>query len=383
MNNLLSHRGRRTLISGLFLLTAGLVLNGCAEKAEPVNADGYPFFLGTYTEGRSEGIYRYRLNHDGSLDSLNLAARSTGPSFLAMGPAREILLAVNEVDVRGSGTVEAWRIMGDTLAFVNRAQTGGAHPCYVTANADGWVLTANYSGGSTALHRLGEDGSLSPLLSTLKHEGSGSHPRQAAPHAHSAYFDPGTENGVISVDLGSNDLKFSQINIQKNELEYRSEALLKMAEAAGPRHLAIRAGGKFLYVVNELNSTVTVVRREPDSSYRALRSHSTLPADFEGVNYCADIHLSPDHRFLYVSNRGHNSIAVFAVSDADGSLRAVAHESVRGDWPRNFAITPDGEFVLVANQKSENIVSFKREANTGKLSYLNSISAPTPVCILF
>ena len=328
-------------------------------------------------------IYRYRLNADGSLDSLGLAGRTTGPSYLAMGPAREVLLAVNEVDVRGSGTVESWRILGDTLAFINRSETGGAHPCYVTVNADGWVLTANYSGGNTALHRLREDGTLSPLLSTLEHEGGGSHPRQTAPHAHSAYFDPGTPRGVISVDLGSNDLKFSLIDILNNRLDYREQPVLRMAEAAGPRHMAVRAGGAVLYVVNELNSTVTVVRRDVDSSYAAGPSLSTLPADFSGTNYCADIHLSPDHRFLYVSNRGHNSIAIFAVSDADGSLRPVAFESVRGDWPRNFAITSDGAFLVVANQKSKNIVSFKRDGNTGKLSFIDSISAPTPVCILF
>lgn len=361
-----------------------LLLASCQPKSdmkEPEN-DAYSFFVGTYTDGASQGIYKYELQKDGSLERIGLAAFSDNPSFLAMSADRRFLVAVNEINQDGSGNIESFLIEGDSLKQISRSSSGGAHPCFVSVNKSGFVLTANYTGGNVGLLRLNTQGSLTPLLDVQQHSGKGTTQRQEAPHAHSAWFE---YNGlkVISVDLGTNQLWFSQLDTAARKLLPSNPYKLNMAPGAGPRHLAFHPNGHWIYVVNELDATVTLLVKSDDGTYKVSDSISTLPSDFSEPNTCADIHISSDGKFVYASNRGHDSIVIYEVNAENGQLKWLGHQGTHGSGPRNFSLSPDENYLLVANQYTHNIASFKRDKNTGLLAYVAQIDAPTPVCILF
>lgn len=360
-----------TLI-GLFLLC------GCQN-----NRENQPFYVGTYTNGMSEGIYKYLLKADGSLEKVGLAAKTDNPSYLAKSADKRYLLAVNELNSEaGTGTVESYLISGDTLLFLNCSSSGGADPCFISINKFGYIMTANYNGGNVGLLRLNKNGQLSPLLDLQQHTGKGTTDRQKEAHAHSAWFVP-KGNGVISADLGSNELWFATLDTVEKKLFPSEQEKLAMVDGAGPRHLAFHPNGKWIYVINELNSTVSLVKKSNDEKYKLDSSYSTLPLDFTGTNLCADIHISRDGKFIYASNRGHNSIAIYTVNTVDGSLKLIATESTHGKWPRNFSLSPDEDYLLAANQNSNNIVSFKRDKVTGLLTFVMQLESPSPVCILF
>lgn len=334
------------------------------------------FYVGTYTDGISEGIYKYSISAEGILDSVGLVAQSVNPSFLTFSSDKKYLLACNEVDTNnGEGSIESFEVGKDKLSFIDRKTSGGAHPCFITISDKRDVLVANYSGGNIGLLKLSTDGSLSNLLFVEEHNTD----TLVKAHAHSAWFIPNS-NDVVSVDLGTNELWFSEIVDSKLVPSVQNK--ITMEVGAGPRHLTMHPKGWF-YVVNELNSTVSLVAKNNEGVYELKKSTSTLPSDYQDKSYCADIHLSEDGKFLYASNRGHNSIVVFSVNDLSGELTVVEFESVKGDWPRNFTITDDGRYLLVANQKSNNIVSFKRDAKKGTLEFVSEINAPSPVCLLF
>ena len=222
---------------------------------------------------------------------------------------------------------------------------------------------------------------MSKLLNIQQHVGKGTTDRQQGPHAHSVWFHP-TKKEVISVDLGTNQLWFSTVDTKNNELVSTPQKTLEMAPGAGPRHLTFHPNHKWFYVLNELNNTVSLVK-EKDQTYFIDTTISTLPEDFKAYSKAADIHISKDGKFLYASNRGHHSIVIYAVDSENGHLTTVGYQSVIGNNPRNFSLTPNEEFLLVANQDTDNIISFKRNSVTGKLSLVDEVSAPTPVCILF
>ena len=365
------------------VLLALFLLGACQPSGEE-NAKSklYTFYVGTYTNGESKGIYRYQLEPEGIMHSYGLAAPADNPSFLAMSGNRDFLLAVNEIDSNGTGMVTSFRIQADTLRQLSQSPSGGAHPCFVSINAKGYVLAANYSGGNTGLLRLKENGRLSDLLDVEQHSGSGTTSRQKHPHAHCAWFEA-EGNGVVSADLGTNELWFSMLDTAKQILKPADPQKLAMSPGAGPRHLAFHPQKPLIYVMNELNSTVTMVRKTSGGNYQKKGSISTLPEDYDGKNTGADIHISNDGRLVYASNRGHNSLAIFRADPKTGRLQSVGHQSTHGKWPRNFSLSPDGKYLLVANQHSNNLVAFKRNASTGLLKYLNQIQAPSPVCILF
>ncbi len=341
------------------------------------------FFVGTYTDTISKGIYTYTLSEKGKLEKVGLAAVSENPSFLTKSADSNYLLAVNETNSNdGSGTVESFQINGDSLTFISRSSSGGAHPCFITVNKNGNVLTANYTGGNVGLLQLNSEGKLSDLLDVQQHTGKGTKKQQNAPHAHAAWFEVNSNN-IITVDLGTNELWFSKIDTLQQKLQFTEPKTLKMDEGAGPRHLSFHPNGKWLYIINELNSTVSLVNKTAANTYEKITSFSTLPKNYTEESYCADIHISSDGKFLYASNRGHNSIAIFSINSEDGSLQAIAHQSTKGNWPRNFALSPDENYMLVANQHSNNLVSLKRDKNTGLLVFVDEINAPSPVCILF
>jgi len=272
--------------------------------------------------------------------------------------------------------VVAFEILGDSLRRINNEKTLGAHPCHIGIAADGkFLAVSNYTGGSVAIFKLGKNGELIPNPQFIDHKVLDS---ASTSHAHSAKF---TENELFVADLGLDAvLRYTLKN--ENWVPYQQPPL-EMAPKAGPRHFTFGQEGKFLYVINELNSTITVLERKADYSFNELETLSTLAPDFQGESFCADIHLSKDGKFLYGSNRGENTIVIFEVDQTTGKLGLVGRESVNGDWPRNFGIDPSGNFLLVANQRSNNISVYKRNAGDGTLSFLHEVQMPSPVCLEF
>lgn len=343
------------------------------------------FYVGTYT---NEGIFRYGIdNLTGKLYSDGLAATSINPSFLALSQDKRYLLAVQETHDSANhfmGKVESFEILENgKLSLVNRVSSGGADPCFVAVNQEGLILAANYSGGSVATFQLENDGWLSEALDVVNHYGSGPNSaRQESPHVHSAYFEPGGDR-IFVVDLGTDQVNVYVAEQESGKLRPFKNPGIAISPGSGPRHLAFHPNGRFLYVVNELTSSVTVVEVFKKGGFGLVETVSALPEKYSDENTCADIHFSPDGRFLYVSNRGLNSIAIFQVDRKSGKLLQVGQEATRGVMPRNFVISPDGKFLLVANQKTDNIVSFRRDENTGQLTFLDEIAATKPVCLLF
>jgi 6-phosphogluconolactonase len=366
----------------LFVLLI-LLMSGCQNATNPNEGRNTEnlFFVGTYTDSTSWGIYACKLTGD-SLAPLKLAAQTINPSFLALSQDKQHLLAVNEINQNGSGTIESYQVSGDSLLFVSRSTTGGAHPCFVTVNPDGYVLVANYSGGNVGLLTIDRSGNLSPLLDVQQHIGHGITSRQEGPHAHSAWFVPDV-NQVVSVDLGTDELLFSSIDTVAQKLMSSTPNKYTMEPGDGPRHLAFHPTHDWIYVINELSCTVTQLQKTKQNTYHKIMTVSTLPDDYTEPNTCADIHISADGKFLYASNRGHNSIAIYQINQIDGSLTLLNIESTRGDGPRNFTLTPDGSQLLVANQNTNNLVLFHRNRETGLLTYVSEVKAPNPVCILF
>jgi len=361
-----------------------LVLTSCkTNKNNPLDENmNYQFYVGTYTNAESKGIYKYLLQKDGNLKQIGLSAISDSPSFLTMSADKKYLIAVNEINIDGVGTVESFLITDDSLKFISRSSSGGAHPCFVAVNEAGYVLTANYTGGNVGLLKIDDKGNLSDVLDLQQHSGSGGTERQKAPHAHSAWFEPNSNN-VISIDLGTNELLFSYLDSNAQKILPSNPHKIKMESGAGPRHLAFHPQGKYIYVANELDCTVTLLKKSNNDKYQIINSVSTLPVGYTEPNTCADIHISSDGKFLYASNRGHNSIAIFEVDINSGNVTLIANESTRGNGPRNFSLSPDENHLLVANQLTKNIVSFKRNKANGLLNLITEIEAPTPVCILF
>lgn len=355
---------------------------GCNSQEKPKEkTKNISFYVGTYTTKDSKGIYKYSLSSTGKLKKIGLVAKTENPSFLTKTKDNKTLLAVNEINNNGTGKVSSYAIEKDSLRFISSRESGGAHPCFVTVNKAGYVLVANYSRGTIGLLQTDSNGKLSELLDIQQHTGKGITERQEAPHAHTTRFHP-TKHEIISIDLGTNQLWFSKIDSIKNKLVFSKQKTLNMALGAGPRHLEFHPNNKWMYVLNELNNTVSLVK-VAEKNYFIDASISTLPNDFTEFNNSADIHMSNDGKFLYASNRGHNSIVIYQINQKNGHLQLVDFQSTLGKTPRNFSLSPDNQYLLVANQNSNTIVSFKRDAITGKLDFDSKINAPTPVCILF
>lgn len=354
----------------------------CQSKLNKEREEKKPssFYVGTYTEKGSKGIYKYVLEENGFLKKTALVATTKNPSFLAITKDRKTLLAVNEVNENETGFVSSYAIEKDSLRFVNHTASGGAHPCFITVDKNGNVLVANYTGGNVGLLKANARGKLSELLSIQQHKGKGTTPRQEAPHAHSTWFHP-SKKEIISVDLGTNQLWFSKIDtLQK--LQFSAPKTLNMPVGAGPRHLEFHPNNKWMYVLNELNNTVSLVK-EKGNNYVVAISISTLPEDFTAFSKAADIHISKDGKFLYASNRGHNSIVIYKINPQNGHLKLVGFQSVLGETPRNFSLSPNNNYLLVANQNSNTLVSFRRNETSGGLTFIHKIAAPTPVCLVF
>ncbi len=370
------------------LIIALFALVSCKEKKKETVVESeeitpvQKFYVGTYTGEDSKGIYRYALHADGSLEQIGLSSVSNNPSFLIKSSDGNYLIAVNELDEDGTGYVESFKVEGDKLQSLSKSISGGAHPCHIVVTKGGHILVSNYTGGNVGLLKLDATGKLSDLLFLEEHTGNEKIEGQDVSHAHSAQFY-GDGKDILVADLGTNELWFSTLDTESNKLVSAKPQKLLMEKGAGPRHTVFHPNQKWLYVVNELNATITRVAKNKNGFFGKKESISTLPEGYNEDNFCADIHISSDGKFVYASNRGHNSIGIFSVNQKTGELSSVGNESTRGDWPRNFSLSPNGDFLLVANQNTNNIVSFKRNSETGLLTFVAEIEAPKPVCILF
>jgi len=362
----------------IILVISAIMLLGTACKEKPKPMPTATLFVGTYTNGDSEGIYTYSFDSNtGVLENRQLMAKLPNPSFLVFSKDKEHLYAVQETadfDSLGGG-VTAFKLKDDVLELQNSFGTQGAHPCHVALSGEGELAVSNYTGGNLALFQLNSDGSLGGNPQVIDHKILDS---TKAAHVHKAHFN---SNGLFVTDLGLDAVKRYQ---KKNGgWETASQSTIEMPEGAGPRHFTFSTDKKFLYIINELNATITVMELDKQGGYNPIQSKSTVAADWEGVKSCADIHLSPDGRFLYGSNRGENTLVIFAVDKATGKLDFIAREGVGGDWPRNFTIDPSGSYLLVANQKSDNITVFARDREKGTLNFLTEVTTPAPVCLVF
>ncbi len=363
-----------------------------ACRAPRVPAGELLVYVGTYTTGKSEGIYLYRLNlSSGELKHVSTTRGVINPSFLVLAPSRRYLYAVNEVgDFAGrkSGAVSAFAVDQRTgeLRLLNQQPSLGADPCYVDVDAGGrFVLVANYTGGNVTVLPVQGDGSLGEATDMRQAQGSSvNRERQEGPHAHCIVLDP-TNRFAYQCDLGTDKIMIFRFDARNGKLLPNEQPRVQVKPGAGPRHLAFDLSGEYVFVLNELHSTVTTFRRDLDKGgLKELQTLSTLPKGFTGTNTSADIHVSPDGRFLYCSNRGHDSIAIFTIDSRRGALTSVGHDFTRGMTPRNFAIDPTGRFLLVANQKSDNIVVFRPDQKTGRLSSTGQLAqVPSPVCLKF
>ena len=357
------------------------------------------FFVGTYTEpitfgtgevfeSRGRGIYRGTFNPESGEAALLGVTEVHKPSYLTFGPSRNVLYAVNETDTyRGitSGAVSAFAVDQDaTLTSLNQRPSYGADPCYLSVDRAGaFVFVANYSSGSVSVFPIQEDGSLGEVGDTVQHgdSGRGPHPvRQDGPHAHAATL---SGKFVYVPDLGLDRVMVYELETQ-GTLKPAKQPFTEVKPGAGPRQIVFSPDG-YAYLLNELNATVSVYRHDKDSgALQEVQTLSTLPEGFEGDNICAEVQLSPLGKFLYSSNRGHDSIAIFKVNEADGQLTSIGHQSSGGKTPRHFTISPGGGYMLVANQDSDNLVIFRRDEGTGRLEATGqSLEIPSPVCVMF
>jgi 6-phosphogluconolactonase len=347
-------------------------------------------YVGTYTEKDSKGIYRFSLSlEDGSMGNLELAAETPNPSFLAVHPSQEFLYSVNEVDKfdgKRSGSVTAFALNAATgnLTKLNEQASGGVGPCHLVVDREGThALTANYGSGSAAVIALNKDGKLGEITSTVQHQGNGADPgRQSGPHAHSINLDTMNHFAFVA-DLGLDKILVYRYSGRKGTLEPNTPPAFATAPASGPRHFAFHPNGRFAYAINELNSTVTALAYDyQHGTLKELQSLSSLPADFKGRSFPAEVQVHPSGKFLYGSNRGHNSIAIFAIDPVRGTLTPQGHQTHHIKNPRNFGIDPTGQFMLVANQDGNSVVCFRIEAKTGALTPVGGdLAIPKPVCI--
>ncbi len=377
-----------------FLQTAaglGLALAGWPFPPTPSAAARHRVYFGTYTRGASEGIYTAMFDtRKGSLTDVRLAAASENPSFLAISPDRRFLFAVNELgtyDGTPGGAVSAFTIDPSTgdLRFLNQQPSRGAHPCHIVTDRTGrWALVANYSGGNLAVLPIGADGRLEPPTTVVQHEGrSVNERRQEGPHAHSIHLDAGNRY-AFAADLGIDRVMSYRWDARTGALTPNTPPGLATAPGAGPRHFAFHPSGRYAFVINELDSTLSALRYNAQAGeLTMLDTVSTLPESFAGESTCADVRVSQNGRYVYGSNRGHDSIAAFAFDTRGERLTPIGHTPTGGATPRNFNLAPGGRFLLAANQNSDTVVTF-RIGRRGRLSDpVHTADVPTPVCIDF
>jgi 6-phosphogluconolactonase len=365
----------------------------------------HPFvYVGTYSEpilfgtgqvvqGKGKGIYLFRFDAEkGALEPLAVKEGVRNSSYLAFDPARKFLYCVNEFkkyEGMASGAVSAFRINPETgvLTYLNTKASHGTDPCHLIVDKTSKnVLVANFASGSVCVLPIDEEGALKEASCVIQHKGSSVDPkRQAGPHAHAVELSADNRYAFVP-ELGGDMVMIYVLDAAKGKLTPNAnQPFVKTAPGAGPRQLVMHPDGKLAFLINELNSTMTSYRYDAaKGTLTEIQTLSTLPADFKGQSTCAEVQIHPSGRFLYGSNRGHDSIVIYAVDAESGKLTLVGHESTRGEIPRNFVVNSSGEFLAAANQDSDNVVMFRIDQATGKLSPTgNVVEAGTPICVRF
>jgi 6-phosphogluconolactonase len=383
----------RRFFASLLIILAPLLLSVGRATGDNSKASQYFAFIGTYTaKTDSRGLYSFHFDSStGRLTAMALAAPAQDPSFLTVASNEKYLYAVNELSEfngKKSGAVTSYSLdpKSGKLTQLNQVPSGGADPCYVSFDQTGrYLLVANYTGGSVSTFPIAPDGRIGPASAFVQHTGSGPNKeRQEGPHAH--YIATSADNRfVFVVDLGLDEVVVYRFDPAKGSLTPNDSPFAKLAPGAGPRHMAFHPNGKFAYVLNEVNSTVTAFAYDSKSgSFSTLQTLSTIPNDFTAHNDTAEIVVHPSGKFLYASNRGRDSIAEFTIDPAKGTLALAGDFPTQGKTPRNFALDPTGKFLLAANQESNNIVIFRIDPSSGALTAAGHFAkVPAPVDIVF
>lgn len=376
--------------ASFYLTLLAILLIACNEPTNETQSIEMPeqeiLYIGTFSQRGSQGVYSYtfdRQNH--SFAPFQTTSTPESPSFLALTPDQHYLYTVNREGIEADsplGSVSAFAIEPQTgkLDSINQVSSMGTAPCHIVMDdAAQWIFVSHYGNAVLSIFPINEDGSIGSVADTVQLKGSSVNAdRQQAAHAHAIQLIPGTPY-FAAADLGSDKIWFYEWS--DGEIKAAPLAFIPTPPGSGPRHFRFR--GNLLYVAEELTSTVSVCKLDiAGGTFEDLQHLSTLPEDFEGTSYVADIHFSPDGRFAYISNRGHNSLAIFSVDATTGKLSIAGFESTRGDHPRNFMIDPQGDFVLVANMNTDDIWYFERNQETGLLSPTETkIEVPAPVCL--
>lgn len=355
-------------------------------------------YVGTYTtrlghvDGKAEGIYTYRFEGaSGKLTQIGLTPGVVNPSFLTTDPQQRYLYAVSEVkeyNGQSGGAIYAYAIdrSSGALTYLNEQPTRGTDPCHLSVDATGnYVLVANYSGGSVIIYPIQRDGRLGDASDFVQHAGSSINPRrQEGPHAHSFMIAP-DNRFAYAPDLGMDKVMIYRLDLANGKLLTGEQLWVRTAPGGGPRHFDFHPSRKFAYSNLEIGNQVTVFAYdESRGTLFELQTVPTIPSDWQGTSHTADLHVHASGKFLYCSNRGHDSIAIFAIDQSTGKLTLLGCESTQGRTPRNFAIDPSGSWLLAANQDSSTIASYRIDLQSGRLTPTGQLTAaPTPVCLKF
>ncbi len=381
-------RTRRTFLSSF----AGLPLAPAVFAMQKTSSKGkFIAYIGTYTGQKSKGIYAYRFDAaTGETEPLGVVAEVPNPTFLAIDPTNRYLYAaleINNFQGKRAGAVAGFAIDAATgkLTAINQVSSGGPGPCFVGVDKTGKdVLVANYGGGSVAVCPIGPDGKLSEATAFIQHTGSSVNPRrQREPHAHSINLSP-DGRFAIAADLGLDKMLVYRFDAAKGTLAPNDPPFAALKPGSGPRHFAFHPNGKFGYTINELLSTVTAFSYDAaKGAFTELQTISTLPEDFSGNSSTAEVQVDAAGKFLYGSNRGHDSIAVFSIAK-NGTLTPVERVSTQGKTPRNFRMDPTGAYLFAANQDTDNVVLFRVDRKTGRLTPTGKqLEVGRPVCVKF
>ena len=379
------NRNKNPLYSGmrkntLLVLLVTFYFVSCAQKNENY------LLIGTYTSGKSEGVYVYRFNSEtGDFDSVSMI-KTSNPSYLAVSPDEKFVYAVNENADKGSGgkvSSFAFDKQQGKLSFIDQQPSAGDDPCYVSVDKKNkWITVANYTSGTLSVLPIKDNGGLDPATTVIQQTGySVNTERQTSPHMHCAIFSNDNKY-LFAADLGTDKVMVYSFDEKTGKLTDATSPFIMVKAGAGPRHLTFHPNNKYAYLVEELTGTISAYSYK-NGTFALLQNASALPPDYMGSIGSADIHVSADGKFLYASNRGEsNTIAIYKIDQKNGSITLVGHQSTLGKTPRNFNFDPSGNFLLAANQDSDDIVIFKVDKKTGLLSDSGKrIKAGNPVCI--
>lgn len=366
-----------------------IVFYSCTKTPEKTHKE--ILYVGTYSVRGSQGIYVYEFNRDSlTLKLIQTVNHLSDPSYLTVSPDGKFLYAANGGTVNDSlhwGSASAYKINPESgkLTHMNDRTSFGSDPCHIEIDHTGHViLMTNYNNAVLTSYILNDDGSISDQYQVFHETGSSIvTSRQSEAHVHSSLFTPDNKY-VYVADLGSDKVRIYDYNSDTHKIDPSQTPAVAAIPGSGPRHMAIFPGLPYMYLVQELSNTVSVFSLNPESAPEMIQTLSTLPADYDSLNDAADIHIAPSGKFLYSSNRGHNSIAIFSINHENGNLSPAGYHSCGGNWPRNFLIDPKGQFIFTANKISDNLAVLKMDADTGELSDSGvSIGIPSPVCIKY